>query len=228
MNTWIKVARAHLVGATNFFLYPWIILGLNFIVAIVINEATGGPKNGHSGEVFAIYAAFIAMGVITVVRWLPFGLALGVSRRTYFIGITLLALAVSAIDGLVLTLLQGLESATNGWGSSLHFFRVPYILDGPWYLTWLTSFVLLTVCVVYGMWFGIVFRRWNLFGLMTFIIAQGALLTSSVAIATSTHSWKSIGHFFTSLSVTGLTGMLALFGLALLAGGFATIRRATV
>jgi hypothetical protein len=225
MTTWIKVARAHLVGQMNYLLYPWLILGLNFVIANVINAATG---DGHSGELFAIYAAFVAMGVVTVVRWFPFALALGVSRRTYFMGITLLALILSAVDGLVLTLFQGLESATNGWGSGLHFFRVPYIFAGPWYLTWLTSFVLLTVCFVYGMWYGIVFRRWNLFGLMTFIIVQVVALTTAVAVATTAHAWTSIGHFFTTLSVSGLTGLLALFGLVLLAGGFATMRRATV
>jgi hypothetical protein len=36
---------------------------------------------------------------------------------------------------------------------------VPYILAGPWYLTWLTSSVLLILMFIYGMWFGIVYRR---------------------------------------------------------------------
>src|ERR1700689_2980670 len=109
MTTWIKVARAHLVGGTSFFVSPWLILALHFVVANVVNAATGGPKNGHSGEVFAIYVAFLAWGVIAVIRWLPFGMALGISRRSYFMGVTLLALGMSAVDGLALTLLQGLE-----------------------------------------------------------------------------------------------------------------------
>jgi hypothetical protein len=224
----MKVARAHLVGGFSFLAYPWIILGLNFVIANVVNAAVVGSKNGYSGEVFAMYAAFLAMGVISVVRWLPFGLAMGISRRSYFIGVGLLALALSAVDGLALTLLQGVESVTNGWGSGLHFFRVPYILAGPWYVTWLTSFVLLTVCFVWGMWFGIVYRRWNLFGLMAFIIVQILLLTFGVAIATTNHAWTSIGHFFTTLSVTGLTGLVALLGLFLFSGGLATMRRVTV
>ena len=228
MSTWMKVARAHLVGGFNFFAYPWMILALDFVIAIVVNAAVAGSKNGYSGAVFGIYAAFLAIGVISVVRWLPFGLAVGISRRAYFIGVGWLALALSAVDGLALTLLQGLESVTNGWGSKLHFFRVPYILAGPWYLTWLTSFVLLTVCFVWGMWFGIVYRRWKLFGLMAFIIVQILLLTLGVAIATTAHAWTSIGHFFTTLSVTGLTGLVALLGLFLFTGGLATIRRVTV
>lgn len=228
MTTWIKVARAHLVGGINFFFSPWFILALNFVVANVVNAATGGPKNGHSGEVFAIYVAFIAWGVISIVRWLPFGLALGISRRSYFMGVTLLALGLSAADGLALTLLQGLESLTNGWGDGLHFFRVPYILAGPWYLTWLTSFVLLSMCFVWGMWFGIIYKRWNLFGLLTFAVIQILVLTFGIWAATADHAWTSIGHFFTTLSVTGLTGLLALLGLFLFTGGLATIRRVAV
>jgi hypothetical protein len=228
MTTWIKVARAHLVGGFNFFFYPWLILGLNFVIANVINAATGGPQNGHSGELGAIYAAFLAMGVVSVVRWLPFGLTIGISRRSYFGGVTLLAIALSAVDGLALTLLNGLESATNGWGDGLHFFRVPYLLNGAWYLTWLTSFVILAVCFVWGMWFGIVYKRWNLFGLMAFIIVQIAALIVGTTIATTSHAWASIGHFFTTLSVTGLTGLIALLGLLLFAGGLTTIRRVAV
>lgn len=225
MTNWIRIARLHLEGGMNYLAYPWLILGLNFLIANAVSAATGGPL--YSGEVFAMYAAFLAMGVVSVVRWLPFALALGVSRRTYFMGTTLLALALSAADGLLLTLFQGLESATNGWGSSLHFFRVPYIFAGPWYLTWLTSFVLLTVSFVYGMWFGIVFRRWNLFGLMAFITVQVVALTLGTVGVTQAHGWHSIGHFFTTLSVEGLTGLLAALAVILLAGGFATIRRVT-
>jgi hypothetical protein len=228
MTTWIKIARMHMVGGMSFLPYPWLILGLNFFVANAISEATGGQTNFYSGEVFSMYAAFLAMGVVSVIRWLPFALALGTSRRTYFIGITLSALVLSVVDGLVLTLFQLLEGATNGWGSSLHFFRVPYIFAGPWYLTWLTSFVLLTVSFVWGMWFGIVYKRWNLFGLMAFISIQVIAPTLGVVAATQAHAWRSIGHFFTTLSVEGLTGLLAVLAVLLLAGGLTTIRRVSV
>jgi hypothetical protein len=83
------------------------------------------------------------------------------------------------------------------------------------------------VSFVYGMWFGIVFRRWNLFGLMAFITVQVVALTLGTVGVTQAHGWHSIGHFFTTLSVEGLTGLLAALAVILLAGGFATIRRVT-
>lgn len=41
----------------------------------------------------------------------------------------------------------------------MHFFRFWWLLEGPWYETWLTSFALFTLVFVYGMWFGLVHRR---------------------------------------------------------------------
>ena len=58
-------------------------------------------------------------------RALPFGLALGVSRRTYFLGAMSLATALAAGYGLMLALGQAVERATGGWGMNMGYFRVP-------------------------------------------------------------------------------------------------------
>ena len=47
-------------------------------------------------------------------------------------------------------------------------------------------------------------------------------------IGTDAHAWPAIGHFFTTISAAGLTGLLAAVAVMLLAGGYATIRRVTV
>ena len=96
----------------------------------------------------SIYVFLFVIGVSSVGRSLPFGLALGVSRRSYYTGTALLGVALAVVDGLALTVLQAIERATDGWGVHMHFFQVPYILDGPWYLTWLTSFVGLALLFV--------------------------------------------------------------------------------
>jgi hypothetical protein len=48
----------------------------------------------------------------------------------------------------------------------VYFFPVPYLLAGPSYLSSLTSFVGLALMFAWGMWFGIVYRGWNLPGLL--------------------------------------------------------------
>jgi hypothetical protein len=151
-----------------------------------------------------------------------------VSRRSYFLGTAGLAVAMAAVYGLLLTVLQVIERATGGWGIRLRFFRVGYLLPGPWYLTWLTSFVGLTLVFVYGSWFGLVYRRWNIPGLLAFIAGQITVLLAGALIATWAGAWTSVGHFFTTLSAAGLTGVLAAVAAALFAGGLATIRRVAV
>jgi hypothetical protein len=47
-------------------------------------------------------------------------------------------------------------------------------------------------------------------------------------ITSHAHTWPAIGRFFTTLSAAGLTGLLAVLAVALLACGYATMRRVTV
>jgi hypothetical protein len=230
-NTLVKVVRYHLLGWVIYVAIPWVILAIDFTLYRVVAGAAKPPAPGQfygSAAVFAIYAGFAIVGLVGMLRFLPFGFFLGISRRAYYAGTVLLAAGLAAVYGLVLAVLQVIERATDGWGAHLHFFQVGYILAGPWYLTWLTSFVGLAVLFVYGMWFGLVYWRWNLPGLLVFGAAQLIVGAAFALAATKTGAWPAIGRFFTTLSATGLTGVLAALALVLLAGGYATMRRVTV
>jgi hypothetical protein len=108
---------------------------------------------------------------LSIARQLPFALALGVSRRSFYTGTALLA---------------------------------------------------------WGMWFGIVYRRWNLIGLLSFLAVQLLALTAALLVIGGANAWHSASRFFTTLTIEGLTGLLAVLTVALLAGGYATVRRLTV
>lgn len=229
MNTWIKVARFQLADPMSYTALPWGILGINFAIWYVIAGSFGG--NGAqvpSYNVCVIYLVYFFVGMFTMFRSLPFAFALGISRRSYYSGTVLLAAGLAAINGLLLTLLQIIERVSGGWGVGLHFFRVSYILAGPWYLTWLTSFVGLTLMFLYGMSFGAAWRRWRLAGILAYSGAQVLALLIWVITVSSSHAWPSVGHFFTTLSAAGLTGLLAGVTAVLLAGGYGTMRRVTV
>jgi hypothetical protein len=230
MNTWIKVARFHLADRLSYTALPWGVLAINLAIYLAIAAGAGGGGSVQipSVNVGAIYLFFFLAGVLSIGRSLPFAFALGVGRRSYYAGTALLAVSLAAVYGLALAMLQVIEEATGGWRVGLHFFRVDYILPGPWYLTWLTSFVVLALMFVYGMWFGLVYRRWNLLGLLAVISALAIVLVPGVLITSHAHAWPALGHFFTTLSAAGLTGVLAALTAALLAGGYATMRRVTV
>lgn len=230
-NTLVKVVRYHLLGWIFYVAIPWVVLAIGFGLYVAGAAAAKPPAPGQfygSGAVFAIYIGFAITGLVGMLRSLPFAFALGVGRRGYYAGTVLLAVGLAAVYGLGLAVLQVIERATTGWGVRLHFFQVPYILAGPWYLTWLTSVVGLAVLFVYGMWFGLVYWRWNQAGLLVFGTVQVIVGGAGALAAIKTDAWPAIGRFFTTLGAAGLTGLLAALALALLAGGYATMRRVTV
>jgi hypothetical protein len=230
MNTWVSVARYQLTNQLGFVILPWAILALDFLIAVAIvgplPSNNGQPR--YAGALAAIYIVLLIVGATSISVQLPFALALGVSRRSFFAGTALVALAVAGVYGLALTVLQLIERGTGGWGLNLHFFRVPYLLAGPWYLSWLTSFVDLALMLAWGMWFGIVYRRWSVVGLLSFIAVQVLALTAVLLIIAGANAWHSVSRFFTTLTIEGLTGLLALLTVVLLAGGYATVRRLAV
>jgi hypothetical protein len=230
MSTYINVVRYHLVQRLNYLVLPWAILAFVFAVDVVIVSITpaGNSPHRYVGGLASIFILSLILGALSVARALPFGLALGLSRRTYYLGTALLGVALAAIVALVATVGQQVERATDGWGLAMRFFRVPYILDGPWYLTWLTSFVAVTLLFVYGMWIGVVYRRWNLIGLVAFLAAQISVLVAGALAVTWTHDWHHIGHFLTALSAAGLTGLLAALSAVLFIGGITTMRRLAI
>jgi hypothetical protein len=229
MNTWIKVARFHMADPLAYTALPWGVLGFVWGVWVLLAaSASGYHTQIPTLALAAIYLFFFIVGVPVIGRSLPFALALGVGRRSYYAGTALFAVILAAVDGLGLAVLQVIEQATGGWGVRLHFFRVAYILPGPWYLTWLTSFIALTLMFVAGMWVGLVYRRWNLLGLCTFLGAVAIVLLGGAVITSHAHAWPAIGRFFTALSAAGLTGLLAGLAVLLLAGCYATMRRVTV
>lgn len=225
MNTWVKVARYHLVRPANYLVLAWILP-----VAFALAAITAGRRHEAAGYLLSFFVCFAVQGMRTIGRSLPFGLALGVSRRSFYSGTALLGMALALVSGLVLTVLQAIERATDGWGLAMPFFRVTYLLNGPWYATWLTSAVGLSALFVYGMWHGIVYHRWGWLGTLAFIALQ-VLVVVVGGLAVSSEHW----HVFATadgsaagLTALGLTGVVAALTVLLLAGGHATIRRATV
>jgi hypothetical protein len=229
MRTLVHVGRLHLIQPVIYLGMPWAITAFSLVVNVIIFGAVpGDSSHRYTGAACITFVFFLIMGFYSLGRTLPFGMSLGFSRRSYYLGTALLAVSLAAVDGLAVTILQAIERGSGGWGIALHFFRVPYILDGPWYLTWLTSFTGLALLFGYGMWLGLVQRRWGLAGSIGFLASQVTVAVAAVLLITAAHAWAATGHFFTTLSAAGLTGLLAVLAAALLGGGYATIRRVVI
>lgn len=226
----VTVVRYLLLDRFTYLVVPWVWAAFGFVLDVVILGLTPAGHSDHRwvGGLAGAFLVVLVLGVQSVARALPFALTLGISRRTYFFGVTALALALAACFGLVVAVGQILERATGGWGLRMAYFRVPYLLDGPWYLSWLTATTTFVLLFVYGMWYGLIYRRAGLPGTMTFGAAQLGVLALAAIVATWVHGWTGIGRFLTTVTATGVTGILAAAVAVMLAGGFVTIRRLTV
>jgi len=229
MTTLQNVARYHLVDRITYVALPWGTLVFSFLVNLVIASQVAPDVNSYyTGGLLSIYVFLLICGALSMTRSLPFALMLGLSRRSYYLGTALLVVCLGIVYGLALAVLQVIERATEGWGVDMHFFRIPGILDGPWYLTWLTSFVLLVLFFLYGMWYGLVYRRWSLPGLVAFIAAQILVVLAVVVAISMTDSWHAFGDFFSTATASALTGVLAAITVAMGVGGFTTLRKVTI
>jgi len=229
MKTLVNVARYHLVDRLTYLALPWGVMAFSLLVNVVISALVPPSPHGYyTWGLVTIYVFLLVAGALSMTRSMPFGLMLGVSRRSYYLGTGLLVVALGVVYGFGLTVLHIAERATGGWGYGVHFFRVPCILAGPWYQTWMTSFVLLVVFWLYGMWCGLVHRRWSLPGLTAFFAAQVLVALLFVVAVSLAHDWAAVAHFFSTVTAPALTGVLAATAGALGLGGFATMRRVTI
>jgi hypothetical protein len=229
MKTLVNIARYHLVDRLTYVALPWGVMAFSLLVNVVISVLIPPSPHGYyTGGLVTIYLFLLFAGAQSMTRSLPFGMMLGASRRGYYLGTGLLVVTLAVVYGLGLTVLQLVERGTGGWGYGVHFFRVPWILAGPWYLTWLTSFVLLVVFWLYGMWCGLVYRRWSLLGLTAFFAAQVLVALAVVVVVSLTHNWAGFADFFSTVTAPALTGVLAAAAGVLGLGGLATMRRVTI
>lgn len=222
------VVRLHLLDRWSLTALPWVVLAFAFGVNMAIFAlipASARPEQNYTGSVSAIYVIMTVVGALAISKFLPFALDLGLTRRTYYLGTVLTVVLAAIVNGALLTAFNVIEGATNGWGIRLNMFRVPGILDGPAQEVFAVSAVLLALFYMVGLWGGLAFARWKMWGLLGLIFAVVLVLLGAVWIITATHSWPSVGHFLTHTSIYGLMGIAAGVAALMALGGYATIRR---
>jgi hypothetical protein len=225
-----RVARLHLVDRFGYTWLVWGVLVFTFAVNVAIFAVLPQtqPNGNYTGALVTIYVFMAVIGVQAATKFLPFAMTLGVSRRTYFVGTVALVVGLCALYSAVLTVLWWLEGLTDGWGLKLHFFRVPWILDGPWYQVLLTNFVLMSLVFLFGLWAGLIYRRFALVGSVVFFAAITLVLVGAALLITWWQAWPQVGRFLVDLNILAASLLVALIAVVASLGGYLTIRRITV
>ena len=87
VKTLINVGRYHLGDRLQYVVVPWAFLAFSFLVNVVLAATSPTPSGGfRTGGVMTIFCLVFVLGVISVARALPFGFAIGLSRRSYYLG----------------------------------------------------------------------------------------------------------------------------------------------
>lgn len=226
----VKVARLHLVDRFSYTWLVWGVLAFTFVVNVAIFAVVPltQPDGNFTGALVTIYIFMAVIGVQAATKFLPFAFTLGVSRRTYYLGTVALVVGLCLVYAAILTILWWLEGVTNGWGLQLHFFRVPWILDGTWYQVLVTNFVLMSFVFLFGLVAGLIYRRFALLGSVVFYASLTLLVVLGIMAITWRQAWPEFGNFVANLNILTASGLVAVIAAAFAVGGYLTIRRITV
>lgn len=130
MNRISVVMKMYAKDKPTWFIVPWGILSLIFVVNWIISSLIIQPLYTGGLSYFLIY--FMVVGITSLVFTFPFALSFSIRRKDYFLGTIAMIVSVSAISAIILTLLALIEKSLHGWGNDLHFFALPYLSDGSY------------------------------------------------------------------------------------------------
>ena len=233
------VFRLHFVNPGTTIVIPWAILAFIFIVNVAIwalifaaatsasDRADAQEGTSWSGAATFLFAYMSVVAVQAVNTTFPFAQGYGVTRRDFYLGSSLVFVALSAMYAVGLTVLAEFETATDGWGFGAHMFTAVYYGDGPWFVRLGLFFALFLFFFFVGAMIATIYQRWRVNGMLIFFGTLTVLLLGAAALLTFGKSWPAFGGWF---AANGATGTIAwsLVPTALSAVlGYAVLRRAT-
>ncbi|MEN3299061.1 hypothetical protein [Pseudonocardia sp.] len=227
----VKVARIQTVNLPIQLGMPWLILGIAFAVNLVIFALVPDPPAGEpkvTGAILSIYVFMLIAHLQSMTQVFPFALGLSVTRRDFFAGTSLLIVAQSLVQGILLTILLAVERATGGWGMDLHFFGVPFLVQDDWFLQVVAYTVPFLLVSFASIFVGTLYKRWGQLGM--YVLSIGSLVLGGVAVVIITwqQAWGAVGRFFADTSAFMLlAGYPLVLSVLLAAAGYLVLRRAT-
>ncbi|GAA4536108.1 hypothetical protein [Pseudonocardia xishanensis] len=223
-------ARIHLVNLPLSLGMPWLILGSAFVVNLIIfGMIPMDPGDARTtGGIMSIYIFALIAHILSVTQTFPFALGLSVTRRDFFAGLSLVIAAEAGLQGLVLTVLRAIESATNGWGIDMTFFGVPVLVQENWFLQWVLYTVPFLALSYLAVLAGTVYKRFGQAGMWLAIIGVVLVGGAAAVLLTWSQSWGAVGRFLVETPPLALVAGYPAILAVLFAGlGRLLLRRAT-
>lgn len=229
----LAVIRMNSVDAVGRIGGSWLILSAIFAVNLVIWWAiranVDDAGDGTTGAVSALFFIIGSTYLIAMTQVMPFALSLGLTRRHFYAGVSVLVAVETLFHAVVLTALLGIERMTGGWGVGMDFFSMTFMPEQNPLLQVLSYWGPLVAIGFVFVAIGAIFRRWGQFGVWTAAVVGLLVVGAIVFTLTWQSAWPAFGRFFVDTPIPLLMGLYPL-GLAVVAaaGGFLVVRRARV
>lgn len=228
-----RIARLHLVNKSVFIGIPWLIVGMAWAVTMIVMAlilgAGGGPDVGqrYSWAVVSPQWYLIVVGIQAVTLTFPFSLGFGATRRDFWLGTSLLFVALSAVNGLAFAILLQLERATGGWFIGARMFdTLWYGTNGFWFDAF-STFSLQLFVLFTGAAIATIYMRWRAKGMLVWGVSLAVIVLAILGTLIYADGWAALGSWLVDLGVVGVFAVLLLPTLFSAALGYLVIRRAT-
>lgn len=209
----------------------WLILAAVFVIhqAIwwVIRANVGEEANGFTGALSSFYFIVASTYLALMTQVMPFALSLGITRRHFYLGTSLLVAAETLFSAVILTLLLHVERWTGGWGLQVQFFEMGFMAQSNLLLQVLAYWVPLVAVSFLFLAIGAVFRRWGQTGVWAVCVGMLAVVAAVVMYITWQDAWRSFGAFFVETpTILLLAGYPLILAALSVVGGYLVLRRA--
>jgi hypothetical protein len=229
MRRTLQASRLYVLKLTNFVTVPASVLAgmavLSYGVAAVV-AATAGEVNVMTGGIQAPLWALFGCTLSVAAGLYPFSFAMGLGRRTYFLGTVVFFGAFSLAFALICALLGFLERVTDGFGSHGRFFVAPIGPEGAGAEQFVAFFGLTALMLTTAYWFACCYKRWKGKGLL---VAGAAVVVVAVALsaaATVLSWWQAIWTYLIGLSAVEFGAWLTALAVIAMTTAWPILRRA--
>jgi hypothetical protein len=230
MSYALRAARLHRIGWPSTLFWPWVVLASSFVVNWIIFAVLHARDvdADFTGGLLSLYVVQFVFFAQLFTRGFQFAINLSITRRAYYLGTWLVVLIVSFGNAIVLTALEAVEHATDGWGIDLPFFGIPFMQTGnvvTQVLVYAGPFVVSGgVAAVYGL----IGKRWGPNGVWTVVLLSIVVPSLLIALIGRQGWWMPIWDWATEQSSTALFALWpSLIAVVCAIGGFLVARRAS-
>lgn len=160
-----------------------LVLAVGAIIGSQGPEVRAGMYEGMTwnGAIFSLLGPMIGYGFVSMGQYFPLALGLGLTRREYAAGLSLIFLANAVVYSVIITLGKIIEVATGGFGLQIRFFDVFYTGTGPAWQTLVQTFLLILGVLFLGAAITAAHLRWGQAFLWIAGIVLGALAVTLLA-----------------------------------------------